>query len=89
MKNNSLLLVAGGILAIIGIIILHPTLSFLVGWLSGFLVELFLGDIPANWLNHVFDTDRFAKGDLAKITALLAVVSSFLRTKVTTGDKDK
>ena len=71
------------IITLIITILIMPAIVFLFGWLGGFLVELILGNMPTDWLNYVLNTDRFAKGDLAKITALLAVVGAYLKAKVT------
>ncbi len=71
-------IIAGAILLIFG-----PALGVLLGWLGGFLIELFLGAKPTEWLNLALNTDRFAKGDLPKITAVLAIIGSYFKTSVT------
>jgi len=83
MKNNEILAGIGAGLGILLFLITAPALGVLFGWLGGFLVELVLGSKPTEWLNLTFNTDRFARGDLPKITAVLAIIGSYFKTKVT------
>ena len=71
------------IVSTVVLLIIAPTLYVLSGWLAGFLIELFLGTKPTDWLNLIFDTDRFSKGDLPKVTATLAVIGNYFRVVVT------
>lgn len=87
MKNNEILAVLGAFMLTLGLLVIAPALGVLFGWLGGFLVELVLGSKPTEWLNLTFNTDRFTKGDLPKITAVLAIIGSYFRTKVTTNSE--
>ncbi len=80
--TKDFVVLAGAIITLLITLIFMPALVFIFGWLGGFLVESFLGDLPTGWLNHLLGTDRFAKGDLAKITAILAVIGMYLKAKV-------
>ena len=82
MSKTQISAVIGTVIGLLFLFLIGPAVGFMIGWLGGFLVELFLGDLPANWLNHLLGTDRFIKGDLARITAFLAVVGSYIRTTV-------
>ena len=82
MRNNEFLAGLGAFAAALLLILIAPALGVLFGWLGGFLVELFLGEKPTEWLNLTFGTDRFARGDLPKITAVLAIIGSYFRTSV-------
>ena len=73
----------GAIIAFIALFIFAPAFGVMLGWLGGFLVEMVLGSKPTEWLNLTFNTDRFAKGDLPKITAVLAIIGSYFKTSVT------
>lgn len=80
MENKSSLI--GGFVAIIILFIIGPAFGTLLGWISGYLIELVLGTKPTEWLNLTFNTERFAKGDLPKITAVLAIIGSYFKTRV-------
>lgn len=82
---------SSGVGALIGVIVIAiliaPTLALLIGWLIGYIIELFIGDNPTNWLNVTLGTDRFARGDLPKVTAVLALVAMFFVRTPEGGDK--
>ena len=80
MENKTEL--AGVIIAFVILFIFGPAFGALLGWLGGFLIELVLGAKPTEWLNLTFNTDRFAKGDLPKITAVLAIIGSYFKSSV-------
>lgn len=80
MENKTEL--AGVIIAFVILFIFGPAFGALLGWLGGFLIELVLGAKPIEWLNLTFNTDRFAKGDLPKITAVLAIIGSYFKSSV-------
>lgn len=67
-------------LAVLAMFVIYPAIIVLFGWLGGFLVELFLGSRPTEWMNLMFNTDRFVEGDLPKVTAVLAIIGSYFRS---------
>lgn len=72
--KNQVFVSIGTIIAWGILLIIAPAFAVAYGWLLGFLIELLLGARPTEWLNHALGTERFAKGDIAKITALLAII---------------
>lgn len=74
-----------GALTALFLIICAPAVVLLIGWGFGFMAELVSGDFIANTLNMMFNTERFVKGDFARITAVLAAVSGVFSLRMSSG----
>lgn len=83
---NKFLAGLGAIAAIGAIIMLFlviPIAAVAIGWIAGFMVSLVFGDMVAEGFNALFNTARFAKGDIPTITATLALIGSFFQARQT------
>lgn len=67
------------VFGIIILLFLMPALFFFCGWITGWIIELTIGDLCVNGLNLVFKTS-FNKTDLPMICATLEWVGSFFKT---------
>ena len=76
--------VIGGTVIFLGFMFIFPLLALLVGWFVGFVIELATGSYTTDSLNVITGSDRFAKGDFARLTAVVAVLGTFF-----TGAKSK
>jgi hypothetical protein len=75
--------IIGTVVAVIALVILLPIIYLFSGWFVGWVIEAMTGSYVTSGLNLLFGTDRFAEGDLPKITATLAVVGSFFKAQQT------
>ena len=78
MKDN--LTIFSGCLAAIILVILSPVLGFFGGWICGWLLEFFIGDMVANGLNILLNTTRFTPDVLPIVCGALATVGSFFKS---------
>lgn len=69
-------------------LLIAPILSFFGGYLTGLILEWFVGDMITNGLNLLFNTVRFNADKLPIICGALAVVGSFFRNSLTVNKKD-
>lgn len=69
-------------------LLITPILSFFGGYLTGLILEWFVGDMITNGLNLLFNTARFNADKLPIICGALAVVGSFFKNSLTVNKKD-
>ena len=72
----------GGCLTAIIFVILSPVIFFGCGWLDGWILKFFIGDVVANALNLLFNTTRFTSESLPIVCGALATVGGFFKTSV-------
>lgn len=85
MKDN--LTIFGGCLTAIILVILSPVLCFFGGWICGWLLKFFIGDIVTNGLNLLLNTTRFIPESLPIVCGALATVGSFFKSSNTSSSK--
>lgn len=79
----------GGLIAIVGMVIILPLLAVLIGWFAGFIIEFATGSYTTDGMNVLAGTDRFAKGDFARLTAIAAVIGTLFKgVSRSGGDKE-
>lgn len=71
---------AGALLGLLLIFVGAP-LTILFGWITGQIVEWVCGDYVSNALNFLFNTDRFSPESIPCVSAALAFVGTFFRSK--------
>ena len=62
------------------LLIFSPVLSYFCGWITGLLLQMWIGDTVINGMNYLFNTNRFTVDMLPTICGTLGVVGSFFRS---------
>lgn len=83
-KGDEALTVVGAIVAVMGVLFLAVIISPLVGWVTGHIVKLVLGNMITNGLNLLFNTTRFVKADIPMLCATLSLIGSFFKATLNT-----
>lgn len=77
----------GLIIVFVILVIVMPILHYFSGFITGLILQLFLGDTVVNGLNYVFNTTHFTVDMLPKICGTLGVVGSFFKTVSTNSNR--
>ena len=81
--------VVGAIVLFAALLFITPLLALFIGFLVGFIIELTTGTYATDSLNVIFGTDRFVRGDFARLTAIAAVIGTFFAgTRTTSKSKE-
>lgn len=89
MKNNTKEVVASIIVILLSVLILFamPVISFGLGYLSGWILQITIGDIVTSGLNTVFNTDRFTPEMIPLFCATMGMIGGFFKSKLITKNK--
>lgn len=79
MKKNDSSLVLLGLICIV-LVVIEPILYYFCGWISGHILNFFIGDTIVNGLNYLFNTTRFTTDMLPVTCGTLGVVGSFFKS---------
>lgn len=71
------------VIVLILLLIFDPVLSYFCGWLTGVLLQWWIGDTVINGMNYLFNTDRFTVDMLPTICGTLGVIGSFFKSSST------
>ena len=71
------------VIVLILLLIFGPVLSYFCGWLTGVLLQWWIGDTVINGMNYLFNTDRFTVDMLPTICGTLGVIGSFFKSSST------
>lgn len=71
-----------GCLVAIVLLMLNPVLGYLEGYVTGLILNLFVGDGVVSGLNALFNTTRFTTDMLPVICGALGVIGSFFKSSV-------
>ena len=80
MKKNEYLGCFGMIVGLIIASIIAPVLYYFSGWITGHLLNFFIGDTIVNGMNYVFETTRFTRDMLPVTCGTLGVIGSFFKS---------
>lgn len=83
-SDNSVVFI---VLIAIVLAILEPILYYFCGWISGHILNFFIGDTIVNGLNYLFNTTRFSTDMLPITCGTLGVIGSFFKN-ATSSSKD-
>lgn len=72
--------IIGGIVGMALVALSIPLIALLIGYLFGGVIELATGTFATETMNLIANTDRFAKGDFAKMTALIGAITPLFKT---------
>ncbi len=89
MKDNTKEVVASIIVILLSVLILFamPVISFGLGYLSGWILQITIGDIVTSGLNTVFNTDRFTPEMIPLFCATMGMIGGFFKSKLITKNK--
>ena len=89
MKDNTKEVVASIIVILLSVLILFamPVISFGLGYLSGWILQITIGDIVISGLNTVFNTDRFTPEMIPLFCATMGMIGGFFKSKLITKNK--
>lgn len=89
MKDNTKEVVASIIVILLSVLILFamPVISFGLGYLSGWILQITIGDIVTSGLNIVFNTDRFTPEMIPLFCATMGMIGGFFKSKLITKNK--
>jgi hypothetical protein len=65
------------------LLIFGPVLYYFCGWLTGLLLQMWIGDTVINGMNYLFNTNRFTVDMLPTICGTLGVIGSFFKSSST------
>lgn len=88
MKNNQTIQTIIIVISVIALILLEPTLIFIIGYFSGLLLSWIFGSIITESLNMIFSTNRFTVEILPWLIATIATFASFFKNN-NIGSSDK
>lgn len=74
---------SGWLVLIILIVIFEPILHYFCGWITGIVLQMWIGDTVVNGMNYLFNTNRFTVDMLPTICGTLGVVGSFFKRNYT------
>lgn len=77
------------IVAIVSVIILGiflPVIIFGVGWFGGWILMKIVGGAVVTGLNTLFGTTRFMPDLIPVVCGVLAVIGSYFKTSVSSGE---
>lgn len=75
------------LIVLVLVLIFGPCLSYFCGWLTGILLQWWIGDTVINGMNYLFNTNRFTVDMLPTICGTLGVIGSFFRSTSTSSNK--
>ena len=78
------------ILAILGtllLIFMIPVISFGLGYLTGWILQITIGGTVATGLNMVFNTDRFTPEMIPLFCATMGMIGGFFKSKLVSRNK--
>lgn len=75
------------VLVLILLLIFGPVLYYFCGWLTGTLLQWWIGDIVIDGMNYLFNTNRFTTDMLPTICGTLGVIGSFFKSSSTSSSK--
>lgn len=81
MNNNAGCFTA--VILLIVVLIFGPVFSYFCGWITGLLLQMWIGDTVINGMNYLFNTTRFTVDMLPTICGTLGVVGSFFKRNYT------
>ena len=89
MKDDTKEVIASIIVILLSILMLFamPVISFGLGFLSGWVLQITIGDIVANGLNTVFNTDRFTPEMIPLFCATMGMIGGFFKSKLINKNK--
>ena len=89
MKDNTKEVVASIIVILLSVLILFamPVISFGLGYLSGWILQITIGDIVTSGLNIVFNTDRFTPEMIPLFCATMGMIGGFFKSKLISRNK--
>lgn len=89
MKNETKEIIASVIVFLLAILAAFalPVISFGLGFLSGWVLQITIGNIVANGLNTVFNTDRFTPEMIPLFCATMGMIGGFFKSKLVTKNK--
>lgn len=67
------------LVTLILLLIFGPVLYYFFGWLTGLLLQMWIGDTVINGMNYLFNTNRFTVDMLPTICGTLGVIGSFFK----------
>lgn len=70
----------GWLIVIVLLLIFGPVFSYFCGWITGILLQMWIGDTVINGMNYLFNTTRFTVDMLPTICGTLGVVGSFFKS---------
>lgn len=75
------------LVTLILLLIFDPVLYYFCGWLTGLLLQMWIGDTVINGMNYLFNTNRFTVDMLPTICGTLGVIGSFFKSSSTSSSK--
>lgn len=72
------------VIVLILVLILQSIWSYFCGWLTGVVLQWWIGDTVVDGMNYLFNTTRFTIDMLPTICGTLGVIGSFFRSTTTT-----
>lgn len=75
------------LVVIVLILIFGPVFYYFCGWLTGLLLQMWIGDIVIDGMNYLFDTNRFTVDMLPTICGTLGVIGSFFKSSSSSSSK--
>lgn len=82
-------IVIGMIALCIGLTFLVPLILFGFGWLTGWIIQVTIGETVISGLNMVFNTDRFTPEMLPMFCATISLIGGFFKGNNIDTDKMK
>lgn len=72
-------IIGGLVILALGILFI-PLIALMIGFLIGGVIELATGTFTSETMNLIANTDRFARGDFAKLTAVLGALTPLFKS---------
>lgn len=73
--------------ALVCLLIFGPVLYYFCGWLTGVVLQWWIGDTVINGMNYLFNTTRFTVDMLPTICGTFGVIGSFFKSTHTRSSK--
>lgn len=88
-KATEVFIAVVAILGTLLLIFMIPVISFGLGYLTGWILQITIGGTVATGLNMVFNTNRFTPEMIPLFCATMGMIGGFFKSKLVTKNKNE